>query len=122
MSCLANDLLPVLRRVQELPDTVIIWQDMTPMPSRKPRTDHRNNFSMGAMNYVGNVIMNPIRRVPALQIARPWSEHLTSGHTHLMQIHKVDCDPECKGSLEVVTPGKVVNDLIGFYACKEYII
>ena len=121
MSCLANDLLPVLRRVQELPDTVIIWQDMTPMPTIKPRKDHRNNFSMGAMNYVASVILNPILRVPALSIALPWSEHLTCIKTHLMMIHKVDCNPVCKGFLQVVTPGRVINDLIGFYACKEYI-
>ena len=86
LNCLAHDVLPLLRQIQELPRTVVIWQDMPPMPSLRPLSDSRNNFLMGAMNYAASTLLSPIIRVPALAIALPFSEELVAGRSHLFKV------------------------------------
>ena len=115
LNCLAHDVLPLLRQIQELPRTVVIWQDMPPMPSLRPLSDSRNNFLMGAMNYAASTLLSPIIRVPALAIALPFSEELVAGRSHLFKV--VVGAPHMPGTLDATSPGSVINDMIGYYAC-----
>ena len=91
--CTRYDIVPLIKKLTELTNTVVIWQDTPPYPGRELLPTERiaqNSFIQAAINFY---IAAELRRVgvkivPAWTLTMPFADEELSGRTHMIDASK----------------------------------
>ena len=123
MECFVSSIVPLLQRIQTLPNTTIIWQDNPPLPDTAPLGESnsawvgkRNSFVVMVVNHFISTHLKhlEIPVVPLRAITMPWSEQLNRAHLYTKS--------DALRRIFPYPPGVVSSYLLMHHACDEFLL